>query len=50
MYRKKVVMPTVTTAIMSLIFTCMNFWVGEFWGILRRGSVCAPTACEVVHD
>jgi hypothetical protein len=27
--------------------TCMHFWV---WGILRRCSACAPTACEVVRD
>jgi hypothetical protein len=32
---------------MFLLFTFLLFWV---WGILRRWSACAPTACEVVRD
>jgi hypothetical protein len=47
-YTKNVVMVTLTTGIMFLIFTCMNFWVG--WGILRRWSTCAQTTYEVVCD
>jgi uncharacterized membrane protein YphA (DoxX/SURF4 family) len=44
-YRKNVIMETVTTAIMFLLFTCMLFWV---WTILRRWSVCSSTTHEVV--
>jgi hypothetical protein len=33
--------------IMFLLFTCMHNWL---WGILRRWSACAPTACELVSD
>jgi hypothetical protein len=37
-------MVTLTSGIM-FVFTYMHFWA---WGILRRWSVCAPTAYEVV--
>jgi hypothetical protein len=47
MYGKDVVMVTLATGIMFLILICMHFWV---WGILRRWSVCAPTAYGVVRD
>jgi hypothetical protein len=40
-------MVTLTVGIMFLLFTCMQFWA---WGILRRWSACAPTACEVIRD
>jgi hypothetical protein len=48
-YRKYVVMVTLTTGIMFLLFTCMHFWV---WGIFAKevGSASAPTVCEVVRD
>jgi hypothetical protein len=45
--QKNVVVVTLTAGIMFLLFTCMHFRV---WGILRRWSACAPTACEVVRD
>jgi hypothetical protein len=38
-------MVTLTTGIMFMLFTCIYFWL---WGILRRWSARAPTACEVV--
>jgi hypothetical protein len=44
-YRKNVVMVTLTTGIMLLLFTCLHFCV---WGILRK-SACVPTAYEVVR-
>jgi hypothetical protein len=37
LYIKNVVMITLTTGIMFLLFTCIRFWV---WGILRRWSAC----------
>jgi hypothetical protein len=40
-------MVTLTTGIMSLLFSCMHFWV---WRILQRWSACGTTVCEVVHD
>jgi hypothetical protein len=46
-YWKDVVMVTLTTTIMFLPFTCMQFWV---LGILRRWSSCVLTANEVVCD
>jgi hypothetical protein len=42
-YRKNVVVVTLTIGIMFLLFTCLHFWV---WGILRR---CTPTAYEMVR-
>jgi hypothetical protein len=44
---KNVVVVTLTTGIMFLLFTCMHIWV---WVILRRWSACAPIAYEVVRD
>jgi hypothetical protein len=35
-------MVTLTTGVMFLLFTCVQFWT---WGILRRWSTYAPTAC-----
>jgi hypothetical protein len=46
-YRKNVVIVTLSTSIMFLLFICMRFWV---WGVLRRWFACAPTAYEVVRD
>jgi hypothetical protein len=45
--RKNVVMVTLTTIIMLLLFTCMHFRV---WGILWRWFVCACISYEVVCD
>jgi hypothetical protein len=44
MYRRKVVIVTLTIGKMILLFTCMNFWVEEFY----EGG--PPTANEVVRD
>jgi hypothetical protein len=44
-YRKNVVMVSLTTSIMFLLFSWMHCWV---WGILRRWSACAPTIYELV--
>jgi hypothetical protein len=41
------VMVALTTGIIVLVFASMYFWV---WGILRKRSACAPTACKVVRD
>jgi hypothetical protein len=46
-YIKNVVMVTLTTGIMFLLFTCMHFWV---WGILRMWFALVPTAYKVGHD
>jgi hypothetical protein len=46
-YRKNVVMVTLTTSIMFPLLTCIHFWV---WRILRRWSACAPIAYEVIWD
>jgi RsiW-degrading membrane proteinase PrsW (M82 family) len=43
--KKNVVMVTLITGIMFLLFTCMHF----AWGILRRWSTCAPSACKAVR-
>jgi xanthine/uracil permease len=43
---KIVVMVTLATGIMFLLFTCMHFWG---WEILRW-TACAPTAYEVNRD
>jgi hypothetical protein len=45
--RRNVLMVTLTTSIMFLLFTCMHFWL---WEILRRRSTCPPTAYEVARD
>jgi hypothetical protein len=45
--KKNVLMVTLTTGIMFLLFTCVHFWV---WGIVWRWSAWAPTAYEVVRD
>jgi hypothetical protein len=45
-YGKSVVMVTFATGVMFLLFTCVQFWT---WGILRRWSTYAPTACNVVR-
>jgi hypothetical protein len=45
--RKSMVMVTLTTVIMFILFTCMHFWV---WGILWRLFARAMTAYEVVSD
>jgi hypothetical protein len=42
-----VVMVTLITSIMFLLFTCMQLWG---WRILQSWSTCAPTAYEVVCD
>jgi hypothetical protein len=42
-----VVMVTLTTGIMFLLFSCMHYWM---WGILQQWSTCAPTAYEVVWN
>jgi hypothetical protein len=42
-----VIVVTLITGIMFVLSACMHFWV---WGILRRCSACAATACEVVSD
>jgi hypothetical protein len=41
---KNVVVVTVTSGIMFLLFTCMHF------GGVGRWPACAPTVCKVVHD
>jgi hypothetical protein len=46
-YRKNMVMATLSIGIMFPLFTCMHFWV---WGILWRWSAFALTAYEVVRD
>jgi hypothetical protein len=46
-YIKNVLMVTLATSIMFLLFSCMHFCV---WGILRRQSACAPTAYKVFLD
>jgi hypothetical protein len=46
-YRKNVVIVTLTISITFLVVTCMHIWV---WGILRRWSACAPSAYEVVRN
>jgi hypothetical protein len=46
-YRKNVVMVTLTSGVIHPLFTCMHFWVR---GILRKWSACAPTAYEVIRD
>jgi len=46
-YRNNVVMVTLTTAVMFLLFTCMHFWV---LGILWWWVTCVPTSYEVVRD
>jgi hypothetical protein len=44
---KNIVMVTLTTGILLLLFTCIKFWV---WGILWRWCACEPTAYEMVRD
>jgi hypothetical protein len=46
-YRKNVVVTTLTTSIMSVLFTCMHFWV---WEILRRWTACVLITYEVVCE
>jgi hypothetical protein len=40
--QKNVVIVTLTTGIMFLLFTCLQFWLCI---ILRRWSTCVPSAC-----
>jgi hypothetical protein len=46
-YRKNVVIVTLTTGTMFLLFTCIHFSV---WGILQRWFMCELTAYEVVYN
>jgi hypothetical protein len=46
-YRKNVVMVTLTTGIKFPVFPCIHFWIQ---GILKRWHPCPSTAYEVVSD